>query len=137
MSCWDTIVIGSGGITAAVAFARAGQRVIVVEQRYLPGGWTHSSSLDGYLFRPGVHYIGELGPGGSVRRLYEGLGLSGALEFRELNPDGFEEPEGAACGAAQPFEPLSAFSLFERKVSCTSGMTSGSSCVFRSNWSTS
>jgi all-trans-retinol 13,14-reductase len=88
----DTVVIGSGsgGLTAALALARAGQRVIVLEQHYLPGGWTHSFSLEGYLFSPGVHYIGELGPGGAVRRLYEGLGLSGDLEFCELNPDGFD-----------------------------------------------
>ncbi|WP_437279622.1 NAD(P)/FAD-dependent oxidoreductase [Sorangium sp. So ce375] len=88
----DTVVIGSGagGLTAALALARAGQRVIVVEQHYLPGGWTHSFSLNGYLFSPGVHYIGGLGPGGAVRRLYEGLGLSRDLEFCELNPDGLD-----------------------------------------------
>ncbi|WP_437677634.1 phytoene desaturase family protein [Sorangium sp. So ce131] len=88
----DTVVIGSGsgGLTAALALARAGQKVIVVEQHYLPGGWTHSFSLDGYLFSPGVHYIGGLGPGGAVRRLYEGLGVSRDLEFCELNPDGFD-----------------------------------------------
>ncbi|WP_437578166.1 phytoene desaturase family protein [Sorangium sp. So ce887] len=88
----DTVVIGSGsgGLTAALALARSGQKVIVVEQHYLPGGWTHSFSLDGYLFSPGVHYIGGLGPGGPVRRLYEGLGLSGDLEFCELNPDGLD-----------------------------------------------
>jgi phytoene dehydrogenase-like protein len=92
MSRWDTIVIGSGagGLTAALALARAGQRVLVLEQHYLPGGWTHSFSLEGYRFSPGVHYIGELGPGGPIRALYEGLGLSQDLEFCELNPDGYD-----------------------------------------------
>jgi phytoene dehydrogenase-like protein len=91
MQC-DVIVIGSGagGLTAAVALARAGQRVLVLEQHYLPGGWTHSFTLGGYRFSPGVHYIGGLGEGGHVRRLFEGLGLSGALEFCELNPDGYD-----------------------------------------------
>lgn len=105
---WDTIVIGSGpgGLTAAVALARAGQKVIVVEQHYLPGGWTHSFSLEGYRFSPGVHYIGDLHEGGGVRRMYEGLGLGRDLEFCELNPDGydhfliagerFDQPKGEA-----------------------------------------
>jgi phytoene dehydrogenase-like protein len=89
---WDTIVIGSGsgGLTAAVALARAGQRVLVLEQHYLPGGWCQSFSLEGYRWSPGVHYLGCLGPGGGLRRLYEGLELSDDLEFCEMNPDGFD-----------------------------------------------
>ena len=89
---WDTVVIGSGpgGLTAAIALARAGQRVLVVEQHYLPGGWSHSFSLEGYRFSPGVHYLGDLGEGGSLRALYEGLGLGHDLAFRELNPDGYD-----------------------------------------------
>ena len=89
---WDTVVIGSGpgGLTAAVALARAGQRVLVLEQHYLPGGWTHSFSLEGYRFSPGVHYLGDLQEGGGLRRLYEGLGVARDLEFCEMNPDGFD-----------------------------------------------
>jgi phytoene dehydrogenase-like protein len=92
MDSVDTVVIGSGagGMACAVALANAGERVLVLEQHYLPGGWCHSFSLEGYHFSPGVHYIGTVQPGGVMAELYRGLGVSADLEFLELNPDGFD-----------------------------------------------
>ncbi|HSO13192.1 MAG TPA: NAD(P)/FAD-dependent oxidoreductase, partial [Anaerolineales bacterium] len=89
---YDAIIIGSGagGLTAAVALAQAGRKVLVLEQHDRPGGWTHSFTLNGYRFSPGVHYIGDLQEGGGLRRIYDGLGVSGDLTFCELNPDGYD-----------------------------------------------
>jgi all-trans-retinol 13,14-reductase len=76
---WDTIVIGSGigGLAAAAALARRGQRVLVLEQHQVPGGQTQTFHRGRWTFATGVHYIGgvgpDSGPGGQFGRLLRWL----------------------------------------------------------------
>ena len=92
MQEYDTIVIGSGagGLTTALCLAKAGQKVLVLEQHYVPGGWCHSFYLNGYRFSPGVHYIGMLEKGESTSELYESLGIANDLVFFKMNPQAYE-----------------------------------------------
>ncbi len=55
---YNAIIIGSGagGPIAAVALAQARKKVLVLEQHDRPGGWTHSFTLEGYRFSPGVPF---------------------------------------------------------------------------------
>ena len=89
---YDTIIIGSGagGLSAAICLSRAGQKVLVLEQHDVPGGWCHSFYLNGSRFTPGVHYIGLLRKGESSNQLYNGLGIANDLVFFQMNKQGFE-----------------------------------------------
>lgn len=88
----DTIIIGSGagGLSSALCLSRAGQRVMVLEQHDVPGGWCHNFYINGYRFSPGLHYMGSLNKGESTSLLYEGLGIANDLVFFKMNPASYE-----------------------------------------------
>lgn len=92
MKEFDTIIIGSGagGLASALCLARAGQKVAVIEQHYVPGGWCHSFYIHGHRFSPGVHYIGGMEKGESTCNLYEGLGIANELVFFRMNKNAYE-----------------------------------------------
>lgn len=82
---WDAIVIGSGmgGLACAAALAKTGHTVLVVEQHHVAGGLTQTFSRSGFRWDVGVHYLGEMGPGGETRVLLDWL-TDGAIEFNSL-----------------------------------------------------
>ncbi|MQP23564.1 FAD-dependent oxidoreductase [Flavobacterium sp. LMO8] len=92
MEKFDAIVIGSGagGLSTALCLARSGQKVLVLEQHYVPGGWCHTFTLNGQRFSPGVHYIGLLDEGQSTNDLYKGLGIANDLTFFRMNKNGYD-----------------------------------------------
>jgi all-trans-retinol 13,14-reductase len=88
----DVLIIGSGpgALAAAICLSKAGKKVLVLEQHYVPGGWCHSFHLKGQRFSPGVHYIGLVDKGGMSANLFEGLGIANELVFFRLNEKGYE-----------------------------------------------
>ncbi len=88
---FDAIVIGSGigGLACAAALAKYGKkRVLVLERHYRIGGYTHAFARRGYEWDVGVHYLGELGPRGAVRGIFDRL-TDGTLHWAPL-PDVYD-----------------------------------------------
>ncbi|MBU3737052.1 MAG: NAD(P)/FAD-dependent oxidoreductase, partial [Methylobacterium sp.] len=102
---WDVIVIGSGagGMGAAAALSRLGRRVLLLEKHYVAGGLTHEFERQGYRWDVGVHYLGEMQPGGQMRRLLDWL-TDAPPEFAAM-PEGYDHvrlPDGFAFTIRHP-----------------------------------
>ncbi|XP_052073278.1 all-trans-retinol 13,14-reductase-like isoform X1 [Mytilus californianus] len=78
----DAIVIGSGigGLSTAVLLAKAGKKVLVLEQHGRAGGCCHTFTDKGYEFDTGIHYIGKMYDGHPDKVLTDQL-TGGAIEY--------------------------------------------------------
>ena len=94
---WDTIVIGSGmgGMTTAAMLAKMGHRVLVLEQHYVPGGFTHSFRRKQWSWDVGVHAVGEMMGKSLPGRILNKL-TDGKLQWTSLGDvyDEFYFPDG-------------------------------------------
>ena len=94
---YDVIVIGSGmgGMTTASMLARLGRKVLVLEQHYVPGGFTHVFSRKGFTWDVGVHAIGEVTEHAMTGRVLSWLS-QGELTWSSLGSayEHFHFPDG-------------------------------------------
>jgi all-trans-retinol 13,14-reductase len=93
---WDYVVVGSGmgGMTTAAMLARLGRRVLVLEQHWVPGGFTHTFRRQKWRWDVGVHAVGEVGERAMVGRILSRL-TEGKLTWESLGPvyDEFHYPD--------------------------------------------
>ncbi len=114
-SDYDAIVIGSGmgGLTSAACLSRVGKKVLVLEQHYTAGGFTHAYARNGYEWDVGIHYIGDVGSKRTIASRLFDLVCDGQLEWAPMdnNYDRFfigDNVFDAVAGRSQYIEDLKA-----------------------------
>lgn len=88
---YDVVIIGSGlgGLVCARLLSQAGRRVLVLERQVQPGGCLQSYLRRGHALDTGLHYVGGLGEGQRLHRIFSRLGLM-RLPWQRLDADGFD-----------------------------------------------
>ncbi len=105
----DVAVVGAGlgGLTAAARLARSGLRVAVFDPHYVAGGcatmFARGRPGQRFVFDVGLHYVGEAGEGGAVRRILDGLGAD--VSWCALDPDGYDVLHLPGLDFAVPCDP--------------------------------
>lgn len=89
---YDFIVIGSGlgGLLVSYLLAERGHSVCVLEKNVQFGGCLQIFSREKAIFDTGVHYIGELGEGENLNRIFSYFGLMDRLKLEQLDKDAFD-----------------------------------------------
>jgi all-trans-retinol 13,14-reductase len=82
-------------MTSAALLAKLGRRVLVLEQHYVPGGFTHEFRRKGWRWDVGVHAVGEVTEHTFTGRLLAHL-TDGRLRWASLGPvyEEFYWPDG-------------------------------------------
>ncbi|MEB3180338.1 MAG: NAD(P)/FAD-dependent oxidoreductase [Nostocaceae cyanobacterium] len=89
---FDAIVIGSGigGLTVAAILAKfQHKKVLVLEQHFTVGGFTHSFSRGKFDWDVGLHYVGDMGEGDTGKAVFDYL-TDGKLHWQKM-PEPFEK----------------------------------------------
>lgn len=84
-----------GGMSTAAFLSKLGRRVLVLEQHYVPGGFTHSFRRPGFEWDVGLHAVGEVTEWSIIGKLLTRV-TDGRIKWAALG-ESFEEfywPDG-------------------------------------------
>ncbi|HEB76772.1 MAG TPA: NAD(P)/FAD-dependent oxidoreductase [Nitrospirae bacterium] len=85
---YDVIIIGAGigGLVCGCYLAKAGMKVLIVEQHHKPGGYCTSFKRNGFTFDAAAHSFGSYREGGNMRRVLDALDLDKRIEIKRYDP---------------------------------------------------
>jgi all-trans-retinol 13,14-reductase len=89
---YDVAIIGSGlgGLVCGALLSRNGYRVAIFEKNKQIGGCLQTYARDKAVIDSGVHYIGGLGEGKNLNKIFSYLGIMDKLRLQRLDGDGFD-----------------------------------------------
>ena len=93
---YDAIIIGAGigGLVCGAYLAKAGMKVLIVEQHYKLGGYCTSFRRGNYLFDAAPHCFGSYREDGLMRKILQGLDVDKSLKIHRPDPsDSVVTPE--------------------------------------------
>jgi len=108
---YDVVIVGAGigGLVCGCYLAKAGLKVLIVEQHYKPGGYCTSFVRKGYKFDVGVHYIGGIKRGVLANILNE-IEIREELKFNQFDPsDKIIMPDSTTYIRANPYDTIKEF----------------------------
>jgi len=85
---YDAIIIGAGmsGLVCGCYLAKAGMKVVVIEQHDKPGGYFTSFKRKGFLFDAAAHSFGNYREGGHVRKVFTEIGVDKIISIKRYDP---------------------------------------------------
>jgi phytoene dehydrogenase-like protein len=85
---YDAIIIGAGisGLVCGCYLAKAGMKVLIVEQHDKPGGYFTSFKRKGFMFDAAAHSFGGYRENGQVRKILTEIGIDEIIKIVRFNP---------------------------------------------------
>jgi len=90
---FDVVITGSGlgGLLSGVLLAKEGMKVCILEKNKQTGGCLQTFSLHKTVFDSCVHYIGGLGAGHTLNRIFRYAGIMDKLQLKAFDANGFDK----------------------------------------------
>lgn len=81
---YDIIIIGAGigGLICGCYLAKGGQKVLLIEKNFNPGGYCCNFRRGPFKFDVGVHYLGSLRQNGQLETIFKELTLDKDIEIK-------------------------------------------------------